>query len=63
MTKCISIHCPVRASCKRSITKEFDGEEDFYRVCNENSGYPNHISINMKKNDKIVKVRLANPCK
>lgn len=55
MTKCISIHCPVRASCKRSITKEFDGEEDFYRVCNENSEYPNLISIKNKGHSNVIK--------
>lgn len=56
MTKCTSIHCP-RATCymSRANSEYFEYEDDFYKICNENSGYPNHISIKMKKNNKIIK--------
>lgn len=58
ITMCTSNNCPMRASCYRIKAKADEYAQswsNFEYTCNENSGYPDYISIVKQPNKNIIK--------
>lgn len=57
ITMCSSKNCPMRATCYRSRAQasKYQSRYDFEYICNEYSGFPDYIKMEIKVSKNVYK--------